>query len=850
MISKKRVFKKISSLRLVKQLFIGFLALIIIGLVSAVALFAYYSKDLPDLKKLTDQPMTESTKIYDRTGTILLYDVYGEEKRTVISFEDMSQSIKDATIAIEDVRFYTHNGIDIRAIFRAILADLMHQKLAQGGSTITQQLVKKYFLTSEKTFSRKIKEAVVSLELEKKYSKNEILGFYLNQVPYGANAYGIESASLTFFNKRAKDLTIAESALLASLPKGPSYYNPYGPNKDALLKRKDYVLERMFSLGFISEDDYKKAQSESLVFAPQKKNIKAPHFVMHVKDYLETKYGEDYILKNGLKVYTTLNWDIQQIAEKIVYDAALKNNKDFGARNAALAAVDVKTGQILSMVGSYDYFDISNDGNVNVTTMQRQPGSSFKPFAYAAALEKGFTPETVVFDLPTEFSSYTDQCPLINIDFSAEKNNLCYHPQNYDGRFRGPVDLRHSLAQSLNIPSVKALYLAGIKETVDLAKNMGISSLEKDGDYGLSIVLGSAEVRPLDMASAYSVFANDGIKNQQSSILKIEDSQGKILEEYKPQSTQVLDMHTAREITSILSDNTARAPVFGDHNHLYLENLPTAAKTGTTQDYKDAWVVGYSPDISVAVWVGNNNGDKISKSGAGVSAAGPIWNKFMRQTLEKFPPALLFPSPEPRTTTKDILNGNFEVNHIVKIDKISQKLATENTPPDLVEEASYKEVHSILYFIDKNNPQGDTLTDPKQDPQFLNWELPVLEWVKQQNLLGKNYNQPIITDIDNIHIKENIPQISINSPQNNESVTSQYLSINTSILSAFPIKQVDFFIDDQLLGSLFKYPYTLNFPTSKIALTSDFSHILKVIIYDIYGNRNEQQINIFIPVTQ
>lgn len=847
MISKKRGGKKILSLNLAKWLLIGFLALVIIGSISAVAVFAYYSKDLPDLKKLSDEPMAESTKIYDRTGTVLLYDVYGEEKRTVIPFEEMSQSIKDATIAIEDARFYTHGGIDIRSIFRAILADLMHQKLTQGASTITQQLVKKYFLTSEKTFSRKLKEVVLSLELEKKYSKNEILGFYLNQVPYGANAYGIESASLTFFNKHAGDLTVAESALLASLPKGPSYYNPYGSHRDELLKRKDYVLDRMFSLGFISEEDYKKAKSEVLVFAPQKKNIKAPHFVMYVKDYLEKTYGEDYILKNGLKVYTTLNWDIQQIAEKIVYDAALKNSKDFGARNAALAAIDVKTGQILSMVGSYDYFDVSNDGNVNVTTMQRQPGSSFKPFAYAAALGKGFTPETVVFDLPTEFSSYTDQCPLINIDFSAEKNDLCYHPQNYDGRFRGPVDLRHSLAQSLNIPSVKTLYLAGIKETVDLAKNMGISSFKDTDNYGLSLVLGAAEVKPLDMASAYSVFANDGIKNQQSSILKIEDSQGNTLEEYKPQPAQVLDMQVAREITSILSDNTARAPVFGEHNHLYLENLPTAAKTGTTQDYKDAWVVGYSPDISVAIWVGNNNGDKISKSGAGVSAAGPIWNKFMKQVLEKYPPSLLFPSPAPSMTIKDVLNGIFEVDHKVRIDKISQKLATENTPPDLVEEASYKEVHSILYFLDKNNPQGDALTDPKQDSQFLNWELPVLDWVKQQNLIGKNYNQPIITDIDNIHTKENIPQITINSPQNNESVTSQYLSINTSVLSAFPVKQVDFFIDDQLLGSLFKYPYNFNFPISKISPSSDFSHILKVIIYDIYGNRKEEQINIFTP---
>lgn len=817
---------------------------LIAGAGLAFTAFAYYSKDLPDLIKLSEQPMVQSTKIFDRTSKVILYDVYGEEKRTVISSEKIPQSTKDASIAIEDARFYQHIGVDFKSIIRAVYANLARQKLSEGASTITQQLIKGYFLSPEKTFSRKIKEVILSIELERKYSKEEILGFYLNQIPYGANAYGIESAAMTFFNKHAEQLSLPESALLAALPKAPSYYSPYGQHKEELLKRKDYILDRMHSLSFISDDELQESKSEALVFAKQNKSIKAPHFVMYIKNYLEEKYGEDYILKNGLKVYTTLDWDIQQMAEKIIYEGALRNQKNYNARNAAMAAIDPKTGQILAMVGSYDYFDAENDGNVNVTIMDRQPGSAFKPFAYAAAFEKGFTPETIVFDLPTEFSpAYPQDCPSLNIDFTNE-NTLCYHPQNYDIKFRGPVDLRHSLAQSLNIPSVKTLYLAGIKETAALAKKLGITTLKSDGDYGLSLVLGSAEVKPLDMAAAYSVFANDGIKNEKISILKIEDYWGNILEEYKQKPQQILKPQVARQISSILSDNTARAPVFGEKNQLYIENYPTAAKTGTTEDNKDAWVVGYSPNIAIAIWTGNNNNDKISRSGAGISAAGPIWNEFMKEFLQKNPPASGFIVPEQINTQKEILNGNFEAENKVKIDKISKKLATPSTPADFITEVSYKEIHSILYYLDKNNPLGDKPQNPENDPQFLNWELPIIEWVKEQNNLGKNYNQPIIAETDNIHTEENLPKISIISPLNNNVINSSYLEINTNISSTFPIKQVDFFIDNQLIGSLFKYPYNLNFPVFKINQSENPIRELKIITYDIYGNKKEESINL------
>lgn len=823
--------------RLIK-FFIGlFILLLLSGSGLAFAVFAYFTKDIPEFEKFSERPLIQSTKIYDRTGKIVLYDIYGEEKRTYVPFEKISQPLKDATLAIEDDQFYNHHGINIKSMLRAFAVNLFEQKVAQGGSTITQQLIKNYFLSPEKTLSRKIKEVVLSLELEQKYSKSEILEFYLNQIPYGANAYGAEAAALTFFNKHADQLTTAQSALLAALPKAPSYYSPYGRHKDELLERKDYILNRLYSLEFISEEEFKKAKSENLIFAPQKKTIKAPHFVMYVKNYLEEKYGEDYVLKSGLNVYTTLDWDIQQIAEKAVYDGALKNQKKYSAQNAALTAIDPKNGQILAMVGSYDYFDAQNDGNFNIATSKRQPGSAFKPFAYAAAFKKGFSPETFVFDLPTEFSpNYQDICPPLNINFS-DNNNLCYHPENYDGKFRGPVNLRHSLAQSLNIPSVKVLYLAGIKETVDLAKQLGITTLNGNNtDYGLSLVLGSAEVRPLDMAAAYSVFANDGIKNEMASILKIEDLQGNILEEYKQKSSQILEPQIVRQINSVLSDNNARAPAFGEKNYLYFENYPVAAKTGTTQKNRDAWVVGYSPEISAAVWVGNNDNTSIAQSGAGISAAGPIWNEFMKQVLQKNPPKnnFIIPDIQQSGQYEKTLNGSFEGENKIKIDRISQKLATNNTPPDFIEEKIYKEVHSILYYINQS------------DSQFLNWELPVLEWVKKQNQQGNNYNYPTQTETDNIHTEENKPKITILSPKTGDIINSNYIYINTNISAAFPIKQVDFFIDNQLIGSLFKYPYNLTFPVLKINSSDNQNQSLKISAYDIYSNKNEEFINIVI----
>ena len=661
----------------------------------------YVAKDLPSPETIISRKVSESTKIYDRTGTVVLYDIHGEEKRTVVPWENIPESVKKATLASEDASFYSHQGLDFKGIIRAFFKNLAEFRIAQGGSTITQQLIKKALLEDSRTLSRKIKEALLSIEIERRFSKDQIFWMYLNQIPYGSNSYGIESASQTFFNKPAKSLTLSEAALLAALPKAPTYYSPHGENLKETFSRKDNILEKMKNLNYISEAEYETAIKENLVFKPPRENILAPHFVIMVREYLIKKYGEETVENGGLKIYTTLDFNLQTAAEKTIDAYSEKNEKLYKAKNAALAAIDPRSGQILTMVGSRDYFDIANEGNFNVATAQRQPGSAFKPFAYAAALEKGFTDSTILFDFKTEFN------PECLADNSQEKDKFglnCYHPQNYDGRFRGPVTFRQALSQSLNVPSVKVLYLAGVDITIDLAQALGISTLEKNRkDFGLSLVLGGAEVKLLDMVSAYGVFANDGLRQASSFILRVEDVEGNILEEYKPKEERVIEPQIARMISNMLSDNKTRTAVFGPNSSLYFPDRPVAAKTGTTQENRDAWVLGYTPGLSVGVWVGNNDNTSMTKQGAGISAAGPIWHEFLAKVL-KDTPVEDFLQPDPLESTKIMLNGEY-----LRPDIESD---TVDTP----------EVHTILYYVNKDKPQEEIPSDPSQDPQFKNWE--------------------------------------------------------------------------------------------------------------------------------
>ncbi|MFH1769551.1 MAG: transglycosylase domain-containing protein [Parcubacteria group bacterium] len=688
----KRKIKKI-----IKKVIRYTVITLVAGFIFVVLVFLYYAMQVPDVATLIARPVSESTKIYDRTGQIILFDVHGDEKRTIVAWENVGDAIKSATVAAEDDKFYEHNGIDVNGILRSIYKDILSRDRSQGGSTITQQLIKNSIFSKEKTFSRKIKEMVFAVQVERKFSKDEILWMYLNQIPYGSNIYGIEAAASEFFGKSASELTNAEAALLASLPKAPTYYSPYGNHTDELETRKNITLNRMFTLEFITEEELELALEEEIEVLPPSEGIRAPHFVMMVREYLIEKYGEDTVQNGGLRVITTLDMDLQTLAEETVTQYGDSNEARYGAGNLAFAAADPRTGQILALVGSRDYFDVENEGNFNVATASRQPGSSFKPFAYATAFDNGFTDSTILFDVPTEFNPICS--PSANQTKVQGQN--CYNPNNYSGVFSGPVTMRQALARSLNVPSVKTLYLAGIQNTIDTATRMGITTLDDPSRFGLSLVLGGAEVKLVDMIAGYGTIANDGIAVKQTIILEVATSDGRILEEYEKDEQRVLDRQVARLLNDILSDNNARSPVFGYNSSLHIAGRQVAAKTGTTQENRDGWTVGYTPTLVAGVWGGNNDNSRMygTATGAGVSA--PAWKTFMIGALSGAP-NVSFPKPDPIVVNKTMLNGVY------------------NGPLG---------IHSILFYVDADNPQGSMPPNPYKDPQFTNWESAVQLWV-------------------------------------------------------------------------------------------------------------------------
>ncbi len=685
-------------------------------LLSLVAVLAYFTKDLPDPNKLADQHVAESTKILDRTGQVVLYEIHGEENRTAISFKQMPDYIKKATLAAEDADFYNHHGLDFKAIARAVYEDIKGQSKSQGASTITQQLIKNSILTNQKTFTRKIKEAILSLELEQKFTKDEILEMYLNEIPYSANAYGIEAAAQTFFGKNAASLDLAECSLIAAIPKAPTYYSPYGTHTDDLVSRQAWVLDRMVELGYISDQEAKAAKEENAIKQVKEMHneILAPHFVMYVKDWLVNKYGEDAVQQGGFKVITTLDFQKQQWAEEAVAKGVDNNIKNYNSHNAALVSIDPKKGEILAMVGSRDYFNKENDGNVNVAIRLRQPGSSFKPFAYATAFAKGYTPETMLFDVKTNF----------------KVNNQDYIPQNFNGKFNGPVSMREALANSLNIPAVKTLYLAGVNDTVNLARDMGITTLKNPQQYGLALVLGGGGVTLLEETAAYGVFANDGVRVAPEAILRVEDAKGGIVYEKsnEVEKKQVVPTEIARTINDVLSDNSARAKVFGSHSALYIDGYRVAAKSGTTQEFRDGWTVGYTPEVVTGVWTGNNDNSPTT-SGEGVYVASPIWNEYMRKVLAGLPKEdFLSPSGNVKKSDKPMLNGKAEDSIEVLIDKKTGLLAEDGCPDKYTKKKTFSNAHSILYYVDRTDPLGPIPKNPEADPQYKNWEDGVQKW--------------------------------------------------------------------------------------------------------------------------
>ncbi len=678
-------------------------ALIFFGLGGVIAWATFMP--IPAINSFENRQVAESTKIYDRTGNIVLYDVYGSVRRTAVPLEEISPYIQKATIAIEDASFYEHFGFRPMAFARAAYVDITTGSFGQGGSTITQQVVKNALLTRKKTITRKVQEIILAIRLERVFSKDEILSVYLNENPYGGTIYGVEEASEYFFGVDSKDVTIAQAAYLAALPQAPTYYSPHGNHRDALDSRKNRVLFEMLDHKMITEEEYESAMAEQVQFLDSgETGIKAPHFVFYIREHLESTYGVDAVQKEGLRVITTLDYDLQKKAEETVAEYAPGMEKNFDASNTGMVAIEPATGQILSMVGSRGYFDETIDGKVNVAIAHRQPGSSFKPIVYATAFQKGYTPETIVFDLKTQFSTACQPN-----DFNSEPP--CYSPENFDLKFAGPVTLRDALAQSKNIPAVKTLYLAGIKESLEMAQKLGISTLTDASRYGLTLVLGGGEVTLLDMTGAYSVFANDGVRNPHTGIMRVEDRDGVVLEEFVEASERVLEPEIARQINDVLSDNVARTPEFGANSPLNFPGYKVADKTGTTNDYRDVWIIGYTPGISVGAWAGNNNNSPMQKKIAAFIIA-PMWHEFMEYAMEKYPAEPFTPpAPDPdRDSLPLVLRGEW------------------NTNPS-------QGIHEILYWLDKDNPRSGT-RGSAGDSQYRYWDYPVQLWAAGQPTPG------------------------------------------------------------------------------------------------------------------
>ena len=710
----KRIWKK----RIKGIILDSFITLFVVGILSISGLLVWVSTmKIPDLSSFEDRRILQSTKIYDHTGEILLYDLHQDVKRTIVPFEDISRNIKNATIAIEDERFYSHFGIDIKGILRAAFVNIKDGDLlgGQGGSTLTQQVIKNSVLQNDKKLTRKIKEAILSVKIERVLNKDQILAIYLNESPYGGTIYGVEEATQSFFGKSAKDVSIAEAAYIAALPQAPTYLSPYGNHQSDLDQRKNSVLRHMLDNNLITKDEYNIAKEEKVTFLPQAvTGIRAPHFVMYVKDQLVKQFGEEALAERGLKVITTLDYDLQQKAEEIVNRRSLANAEKFKATNAGLVAVNPKNGDLLVMVGSRDYFSKDIEGNFNITLASRQPGSSIKPFVYATAFSKGYLPNTILFDVKTQFS------PACEAN-SPSSESPCYSPNNYNNKFRGPVSMRNALAGSLNIPAVKTLYLAGIKNTLKLAADMGLTTLNDPERYGLTLVLGGGEVRLLDMTYAYGVFANDGLKAEPRSILKIEDNQGNSIYESQVSAKQVIDKNVALMINNVLSDNVARTPLWGANSIVYFSNRDVAVKSGSTNNLRDAWVMGFTPNLAVGTWSGNNNNSPMGGGLSGLITA-PTWKEFMDYALDKIPDEKFSQPQIDLTGIKPIIRGEY-IDSAVLLTKMNDSGTTTVNMGDIL-----NNIHSILYFVNKDDPRGPYPENPNNEGQYHNWEYAVQKW--------------------------------------------------------------------------------------------------------------------------
>ena len=781
---------------------------------------AILSITLPNPTNLVGARPTEATKVLDRNGVVLL-DIYGEKRRNTVPSADIPEYLKKATIATEDANFYLHSGFDIRGILRGAILKPLTGKGFQGGSTITQQLAKNMFLSSRRAISRKIQEFILALEIERLYTKDKILEMYLNEIPYGGKAYGVLAASEIFFGKQPNELNLAEIAVLAALPQSPTYYSPYGQHPDELMVRKDWVLKRMFELGYITQKQMTEAQGVEIKFAPRKDSIRAPHFVMYVKELLADKYGEKMLEEGGLTITTTLDWKKQQAAEDAITKYAEANKKKYNAGNAAFVSLNPNTGEILAMVGSKDYFNLEEDGNFNVTIADRQPGSSIKPIVYAAAFEKGYSPATMLIDVKTDFGQG-------------------YSPNNYDGKFRGPLSIRTALQNSINVPAVKTLLYAGVNNAVDMAHRLGITTLNEPERYGASLVLGGGEVKLLDLTSAYGVFATGGLLAKPWAVLKVEDAKGHVLEENKPEEPrQVLDPEIAYQINNVLSDDNARGAIFGVGGPLSISGRTVAAKTGTTDKFRDGWTIGYTPDLVAGVWSGNNDNESMTAASGLVAA--PIWNMYMRNALagvpdkpfsmpagireievDEFSGKLPIVGVTPSTKKEIFASVNVPteldgVHQKVKVMKIApDKLAPANAPADLTEDKIFAVLHS-------------------ERPDNANWENPVIKWAKDNG-----YNNVPIEIYTGLLDGSAVPSITITNPSDGFKVTGPF-EVAANVADAVTAKRVDFLYDSVLMGQVSAAPFRYMVKPPKL---DGKTHEVKVRLTKTDGSTAEAKLTI------
>lgn len=725
--------------KLAKFAFFGLIGLVIVS----IFMFFWFGRDLPQPGKLINNSLIQSTRIYDRNG-ILLYSAYKTQNKLYVKLPEIPKNLQHATIAIEDKNFYTNSGFSITGYIRSAIDLLIYRRIVSGGSTLTQQLVKNVLLTQQQTFTRKFKELILAVQVDKVYSKDQILEMYLNDVPYGGANIGVEAAAEAYFGKHVKELDLAQSAFLAGLPQAPSTYDPFNGNTYYLGRTKD-VLEAMRQQGYITQKQEDSAYQEikDTKFS-QDMSIKAPHFVMYVLAQLNQMYGEQEVQNGGLQVTTTLDYNVEKVAEQAV-KTELDNLKGYHVTNGAAVVRDPKTGEILAMVGSKDYFDSANQGNFNAALGSRQPGSSLKPIMYATAFEKGYTPATEIMDVQTDFPTGDPTHPM-------------YTPGNYNGKFNGPVQLRFALGNSLNIPAVKMLARVGIKDTMQNAFNMGIKNWEPTSEnianVGLSLVLGGRETSLLDETTAYGVFATGGYRHDPVSILKITDARGNTMFEYHPtQGTRVMPQNVTFLISHILLDNNARLLDFGPNSSLVVPGKTVSVKTGTTNDFKDNWTLGYTPSYVVGTWVGNNDNTSMSHIASGITGAAPIWNDIMRSILKNKPDEPPQKPDDVVAVTVDSLFGGLPVDG----QPTRSEYFIKGTEPTTISPV-YQHKDGKLYYVVRED-------DPVSTDGQNRWQAGVDAWIHQNHSAADSQWYPPDDLLKSLNITPTQPTTPTPTPQ-------------------------------------------------------------------------------------